>query len=232
MGEKDDKEHGLLIEKWTRGRDPSFIDWMERYLDAADGRGDEDASWAQRYLGTDQAGGLTPAQQRRRVVAHREALAKLILHFEDRDLVAAIRRALGRVRPRPLPAVPAGDRLLPDGGHGCRHLHQAAASRCLPHFPRSIAGSGLRAFSLPSFSPLCFRHGNVMTVTVAIGRLTEALSTRRRLPCVRLSGSNVNGVGWEPGPVCLARPRWQACGSVLSRSPNRSSRRTAERTGS
>ena len=38
MGSKDDKEHGLLIEKWTRGRDPAFIDWMERYLDAADGR--------------------------------------------------------------------------------------------------------------------------------------------------------------------------------------------------
>ena len=46
MGSKDESERGLFVEKWIKGRDPSFVDWAQRYLDAADGKGDEDASLA------------------------------------------------------------------------------------------------------------------------------------------------------------------------------------------
>ena len=39
---------------------PRFTKWKRQWLDAAEGRGDEDASWAETALGTDPGpGGLT-----------------------------------------------------------------------------------------------------------------------------------------------------------------------------
>ena len=43
-----------------------FEEWLKEFLDAAGGEGDEDASWADRFLGNDPRVGLTAAQQRRR----------------------------------------------------------------------------------------------------------------------------------------------------------------------
>ena len=43
-----------------------FEEWNKELLDAAGGEGDEDASWADRFLGLDPRAGLTAAQQRRR----------------------------------------------------------------------------------------------------------------------------------------------------------------------
>jgi hypothetical protein len=53
--------------------------------------GDEDASWAQTYTGTDRRAGLTAAEQRRRVVRNRKAVAKLLEVIPDKDLKAEIR---------------------------------------------------------------------------------------------------------------------------------------------
>ena len=62
------------------------------WLDAAEGHGDEDASWAETALGTDPGpGGLTPAQTRRRTVRRREVYASLIALTDCEDLKAVLR---------------------------------------------------------------------------------------------------------------------------------------------
>ena len=70
---------------------PIFEEWYKDFMDASGGEGDEDASWAQTYAGTDRRAGLTAAEQRRRVVRNRKAVAKLLEVIPDKDLKAEIR---------------------------------------------------------------------------------------------------------------------------------------------
>ena len=69
----------------------AYVLWEAELLDAAGGEGDEDASWAQTFLGTDRRAGLTPAETRRRTVRNRKAVAKLLEVIPDVSLKSAIR---------------------------------------------------------------------------------------------------------------------------------------------
>ena len=62
-----------LCRELPREKGESFEVWNKELLDAAHGEGDEDASWAETYLGQDPRGGLTPAQTRRRAQRNRQA---------------------------------------------------------------------------------------------------------------------------------------------------------------
>jgi hypothetical protein len=70
---------------------PIFEEWYKEFMDASGGEGDEDASWAQTFAGTDRRAGLTAAEQRRRVVRNRKAVAKLLEVIPDKDLKAEVR---------------------------------------------------------------------------------------------------------------------------------------------
>ena len=70
---------------------PIFEEWYKDFMDASGGEGDEDASWAQTFTGTDRRAGLSAAEQRRRVVRNRKAVAKLLEVIPDKDLKAEIR---------------------------------------------------------------------------------------------------------------------------------------------
>ena len=70
---------------------PIFEEWLKELMDASGGEGDEDASWAQTFAGTDRRVGLSAAEQRRRVVRNRKAVAKLLEVIPDKDLKAEIR---------------------------------------------------------------------------------------------------------------------------------------------
>ena len=70
---------------------PIFEELYKYFMDASGGEGDEDASWAQTYAGTDRRAGLTATEQRRRVVRNRKAVAKLLEVIPDKDLKAEIR---------------------------------------------------------------------------------------------------------------------------------------------
>ena len=66
----------LLVErKYDGQKGEHWVKWIAEFLDAAQGKGDEDASWAQTFLGTDQQVGLSPAQVRRRRVRLRECFS-------------------------------------------------------------------------------------------------------------------------------------------------------------
>ena len=64
-----------LCEDMPTTKGAAFVEWLKVMLDAAGGEGDEDASWAQTFLGTDRRVGLSAAEQRRRVVRNRKAVA-------------------------------------------------------------------------------------------------------------------------------------------------------------
>ena len=68
MAPKDlEDNRRLLCNTYAGGRSAAYDKWEEEFLDAAAGKGDEDASWAQTVTRTDQAVGLSAAQARRRV---------------------------------------------------------------------------------------------------------------------------------------------------------------------
>ena len=72
MAGKDDKDGPKLLCKPFHGqRGPVFDQWSLEYLDAAEGKGDEDGSYADCHLGTDPQAGLSAAQSRRRIVRRR-----------------------------------------------------------------------------------------------------------------------------------------------------------------
>ena len=68
-----------------------FEEWLKEMLDAAGGEGDEDASWAETFLGQDQRVGLTAAQTRRRTERNRKAVSALLAVITDKELKAVIR---------------------------------------------------------------------------------------------------------------------------------------------
>ena len=68
-----------------------FEEWLKEFLDAAGGEGDEDASWADRFLGNDPRVGLTAAQQRRRQEGNRKAVSNMLAVIPDKAMKAVIR---------------------------------------------------------------------------------------------------------------------------------------------
>ena len=79
-----------------------FEEWNKELLDAAGGEGDEDASWADRFLGLDPRVGLTAAQQRRRQEGNRKAVSNLLAVIPNKALKAVIRvDAVNRPNPGP-----------------------------------------------------------------------------------------------------------------------------------
>ena len=90
----DDEERTgirLICQKFSGKKGPEYTRWRKEMLDAAEGKGDEDASWAQTLLGTDPQAGLTPAQNKRRTVRRRESYAQLVALIEDDQLKALLR---------------------------------------------------------------------------------------------------------------------------------------------
>ena len=82
-----------LCRELPREKGESFEVWHKELMDAAHGEGDEDASWAETYLGQDPRAGLTPAQTRRRAQRNRQAVSALLAVIPDADLKAVLRAA-------------------------------------------------------------------------------------------------------------------------------------------
>jgi len=85
----------LLAPLFHGQKGPIFTAWSKGFLDAAEGEGDEDASWAETYLGTDPRIGLSAKSVRLRQVRRREAYSKLLLQIDDEQLKAVIRAEAG-----------------------------------------------------------------------------------------------------------------------------------------
>ena len=85
----------LIAAKFAGQRGPQFTEWSKDYLDAATGKGDEDASWTDCFLGQDPQAGLSAAQTRRRTQRRRESYASLLQHIDDESLKAVIRAEAG-----------------------------------------------------------------------------------------------------------------------------------------
>ena len=77
-----------LCRELPREKGESFEVWHKELMDAAHGEGDEDASWAETYLGQDPRAGLTPAQTRRRAQRNRQAVSALLAVIPDTDFAA------------------------------------------------------------------------------------------------------------------------------------------------
>ena len=92
---KDDDNRGLIAPAFDGQRGPAFTAWSKTFLDAAEGRGNEDFSWADVFRGDDAVGGLSAAQNRRRTQNRREAYASLLKHVTDESLKAVIRAEAG-----------------------------------------------------------------------------------------------------------------------------------------
>ena len=91
---KDDKSF-LIAPLFDGQRGPMFLAWSKKFLDAAEGKGNEDFSYADVFRGDDNAGGLSAAQTRRRGQNRREAYACILKHVTDDSLKAVIRAEAG-----------------------------------------------------------------------------------------------------------------------------------------
>ena len=58
--ERDNRPR-LIYKPYAGKKGPEFEPWVVGFLDAAEGKGDDDASWADCYKGTDPQAGLTQA---------------------------------------------------------------------------------------------------------------------------------------------------------------------------
>ena len=70
---QDDDNKNLLCRTYSGERGAAFETWKKLYIDAAEGKGDDEASWAMCCEGTDPQIGLTPAQVRKRDKRRRES---------------------------------------------------------------------------------------------------------------------------------------------------------------
>jgi len=89
--DKDGNGPRLLCSRFNGEKGPLYTKWRKEVLDAFEGKGDEDASWAQTILGLDPHAGLTPAQTKRRNQRRRESYSHLMLLIEDEQLKALLR---------------------------------------------------------------------------------------------------------------------------------------------
>jgi len=85
----------MTAKKHDGSKGAAWEKWKTEYLDAAAGKGDDMASWADTFNGTDQQVGLTAAQVRARTKRRREAYSSLLLHLDDEGLKATIRAEAG-----------------------------------------------------------------------------------------------------------------------------------------
>ena len=92
----------LLTDQFHGQKGPIFEAWKKPYLDAAEGKGDEDATWGECYLGTDPQIGLSAAQVRRRAIRRRESYAMLVQQVSDPSLKAVLRAEAGPNAPNPV----------------------------------------------------------------------------------------------------------------------------------
>jgi hypothetical protein len=91
----------LIAAKFAGQRGSQFTQWAKEYLDAAAGKGDEDASWADCYLGHAPQAGLSAVQTRRRTQRRRESYSALLQHMDDDSLKAVIRAEAGPLAVNP-----------------------------------------------------------------------------------------------------------------------------------
>ena len=75
--DSDDTSRNLICSRFSGGKGPHYDIWEKNLLDAFEGKGDEDASWADTLLGTDPQAGLTPAQALQSATLHAAALCDL-----------------------------------------------------------------------------------------------------------------------------------------------------------
>ena len=80
----------LIAAKFAGQRGYQFTEWAKEFLDAAAGKGDEDASWADCYLGQDPQAGLNAAQLRRRTQRRRESYSALLQHMDDDSIAISL----------------------------------------------------------------------------------------------------------------------------------------------
>ena len=76
---QNDRGPRTIVDKEFSSRKEDWDDWSKEFLDAADGRGDDDHSWKDTFLGLDRQLGLSPAQtgrrnRRRPFIRHRTSL--------------------------------------------------------------------------------------------------------------------------------------------------------------
>ena len=90
LRDKDDAPR-LLCRKFSGEKGPAFTKWRKEFLDAAEAKGDQDASWAMCYLGLDPQAGLNATQTGRRSMRRRETYGALIVHQEDESLKDTLR---------------------------------------------------------------------------------------------------------------------------------------------
>ena len=83
MPDYDERGPRLLTREHDGQPGEPFELWAKGFLDAATGKGDEDASWAATALGTDPQVGLTAAQVRRRTVRRRELYSAICWRIEE-----------------------------------------------------------------------------------------------------------------------------------------------------
>ena len=58
MSSNKDDDRGLIAPSFDGQRGPAFTAWSKTFLDAAEGKGNEDFSWADVFRGDDAVGGL------------------------------------------------------------------------------------------------------------------------------------------------------------------------------
>ena len=66
----------LLVKKYGGRRGAEYTRWRKEFLDALEGKGDDDASLAMTALGTDSQAGLSPAQVKRRDKRRRDLYSR------------------------------------------------------------------------------------------------------------------------------------------------------------
>ena len=96
MPKDDDDGPRLLTRPFDGKRGPEATEWLEEFLDAADGKGDEDASWADTFQGLDRRAGLSAAQVKRRDQRDRQGYSAMIQSMTDKDLKAQMRDEAGK----------------------------------------------------------------------------------------------------------------------------------------
>ena len=95
--DSDDTPRNLICSRFPGGKGPHYDTWEKNLLDAFEGKGDEDASWADTLLGTDPQAGLTPAQARRRTQRRRETYSYLLRLQEDGTGVGVLLEVLSDI---------------------------------------------------------------------------------------------------------------------------------------
>ena len=91
MPDYDERGPRLLTREHDGQPGEPFELWAKGFLDAATGKGDQDASWAATALGTDPQVGLTAAQVSRRTVRRRELYSAIVLCQSDESIKDVLR---------------------------------------------------------------------------------------------------------------------------------------------